>query len=310
MKVDRLISIIMTLLDKNRISAQDLANMFEVSTRTIYRDIDAIDLAGIPIRSISGVGGGFEIMPNYKIDKNVFSSADLSVILMGLSNLSNIIKGDELINVLAKVKNFIPANKARDIELKTNQIYIDLSPWRDSKNIQTYLEVIKTAIRERKILSFEYVDRYGNKTIRTAEPHQLVLKDSHWYWQGYCYKRNDFRLFKLSRTSNLEIQEEFFTLRDYQKPQLKFDDILENMQIKIKIRIHKSIVDRVLDYCSYENFYPDGDEYYIVSFPFIEKEYYYNILFSFGDKCECLEPLHIRTEMKRRIYDMATIYKS
>ena len=98
--------------------------------------------------------------------------------------------------------------------------------------------------------------------------------------------------------------------RDYQKPQLDFTDILATMQTKIKIRIHKSIMDRVLDYCTYEHFSPDGDEHCIVSFPFIENEYYYNILFSFGDKCECLEPLHIRTEMKRRIHDIATIYES
>ena len=92
MKVDRLVSIIMTLLDKKRMGAQELADMFEVSPRTIYRDIDAINLAGIPIRSISGVGGGFEIMPEYKIDKKVFSTADLSAILMGLSSLSNMVR--------------------------------------------------------------------------------------------------------------------------------------------------------------------------------------------------------------------------
>jgi len=310
MKVDRLISIIMILLDKKRIGAQELADMFEVSPRTIYRDIDTINMAGIPVRSTSGVGGGFEIMQKYKIDRKVFSTANLSAILMGLSSLSNMIRGDELVNALAKVKSFIPVDRAKDIELKANQIYIDLSPWMGNRNIQPYLEIIKTALQESKLLSFEYADRYGNKTAQTAEPYQLVLKSSHWYWQGYCHKRNDFRLFKLSRTSNLQIQEEFFTPRDYQKPQLDFTDILATMQTKIKIRIHKSVMDRVLDYCIYEHFSPDGDEHCIVSFPFIENEYYYNILFSFGDKCECLEPLHIRTEMKRRIHDIATIYES
>jgi len=310
MKVDRLVSIIMILLDKKRIGAQELADMFEVSPRTIYRDIDTINMAGIPVRSTSGVGGGFEIMQKYKIDRKVFSTADLSAILMGLSSLSNMIRGDELVNALAKVKSFIPADRAKDIELKANQIYIDLSPWMGNRNIQLYLEMIKTALQESKLLSFEYADRYGNKTTRIAEPYQLVLKSSHWYWQGYCHKRNDFRLFKLSRMSNLQIQAEFFTPRDYQKPQLDFTDILATLQTPIKLRIHKSVMDRVLDYCSYEQFSPYGDEHYIVNFPFIENEYYYNILFSFGDKCECLEPLHIRTEMKRRIHDIATIYES
>jgi len=249
-------------------------------------------------------------MQKYKIDRKVFSTADLSAILMGLSSLSNMIRGDELVNALAKVKSFIPADRAKDIELKANQIYIDLSPWMGNRNIQPYLEIIKTALQESKLLSFEYANRFGNKTSRTAEPYQLVLKSSNWYWYGYCHKRNDFRLFKLSRTSNLQIQEEFFTPRDYQKPQLDFTDILATMQTRIKIRIHKSVMDRVLDYCTYEHFSPDGDEHFIVGFPFIENEYYYNILFSFGDKCECLEPLHIRTKMKRRIHDIATIYES
>ncbi|HIU74418.1 MAG TPA: YafY family transcriptional regulator [Candidatus Pelethocola excrementipullorum] len=310
MKIDRLVSIIMILLDKERIGAQELADMFEVSPRTIYRDIDSINMAGIPVRGASGVGGGFEIMPEYKIDKKIFSTTDLSAILLGLSNLSNMVRGDEIVNALAKVKSFIPTDRAKDIELKANQIYIDLSPWMSNRNIQPYLEIIKTALQESRLLTFEYSDRYGNKTVRTAEPYQLVLKNSDWYWQGYCFKRNNFRLFKISRISNLQIQAESFTPRDYQKPQLDFADILATMQIKIKIRIHKSVMDRVLDFCAYEHFSPDGNEHYIVSFPFIENDYYYNILFSFGDKCECLEPLHIRTEMKRRLHDMAAIYES
>lgn len=308
MKVDRLVSIIMMLLDKKRIGAQELANTFEVSPRTIYRDIEAINMAGIPIRSISGVGGGFEIMPEYKIDKKVFSTADLSAILMGLSSLSNMVRGDELVNALAKVKSFIPAEKAKDIEIKTNQICIDLSPWIGNRNIRPYLETIRTALQDCKLLSFEYTAHRGNKTVRTVEPYQLVLKSSHWYFYGYCCTRNDYRLFRLSRMSKLQMEQETFVPRDYQKPILDFEEILVAMQTEVKIRIHKSILDRVLEYCTFDHFTPDGDEHYFVNFPFIENDYHYDILLSFGDKCECLEPLHIRTEIKRKIEDMATIY--
>lgn len=309
MKIDRLVSIIMILLDKERIGAQELADMFEVSPRTIYRDIDAINMAGIPVYSVPGVGGGFAIMQNYKIDKNVFSTADLSAILMGLSNLSTMIRGDELVNALAKVKSFIPAEKAKDIEVKTNQICIDLSPWMGNRNIQPYLEIMKTALQESKLLNFEYVAHHGNKTVRIVEPYQLVLKSGHWYLQGYCHERKDYRLFRLSRISNLQMKEETFIPRDYQKPILDFAETLETMQTKIKIRIHKSVMDRVLDFCSYEDFSPDGDEHYMVSFPFIENDFYYDNLSGLGSKCECLEPLHIRAEMKRRIREMAVIYE-
>lgn len=163
MKVDRLVSIIMVLLDEDRIGAQELADLFEVSPRTIYHDIDAINMAGIPVCSIPGVGGGFEIMPGYKIDKNVFSTADLSALLMGLSNLSGMVQCDEMAHALAKVRSFIPADKAKDIELKVNQICIDLSPWMGSRNTQSYLEMIKAALQDNKLLSFEYIAHHGNK---------------------------------------------------------------------------------------------------------------------------------------------------
>ncbi len=249
-------------------------------------------------------------MQNYKIEKNVFSTADLSAILMGLSSISNMIRGDELINALAKVKSFIPADRAKDIELKANQIYIDLSPWMGNKNIQLYLDLIKRSLHNSKLLSFEYSAHHANLTVRIVEPYQLVLKSNHWYLYSYCHTRTDYRLFKLSRISNLKIEDESFIPRDYQKPILEFSEILETIQMKIKLRIHKDVLDRVRDFCSHEDFSPEDNGYYIVKFPFIENEYYYNMLFSFGDKCECLEPLHIRKEINRRIHDMAAIYEN
>lgn len=309
MKIDRLVSIIMILLDKERIGAQELADLFEVSPRTIYRDIDAINMAGIPIHSASGVGGGFEIMQNYKMDKKVFSASDLSAILTGLSSLSGMIRGNELVNALAKVKSFIPADRAEEIAFKVNQICIDFSPWMGDKTVQRHLEIVKAALQESRLLSFEYTAHHGKQTARTVEPYQLVLKSSHWYLYGYCRERNDFRMFRLTRMSGLNMQERAFTPREFQKPSLDFADTLEAMQTTIKIRIHKSILDRVLDFCTYEHFLKDRDEYYIVSFPFIENDYYYNILLGFGDRCECLEPSHIRTEIKRRLQKMTALYE-
>jgi len=309
MKMDRLLSITMLLLDKKRIGAKELAEKFEVSPRTIYRDIDTLNLAGIPIRSTSGVGGGFEIMENYKMDKKVFSAADLSAILTSLTGFSNMMQGKELASALAKVKSFIPADRAKEIETKINQFDLDLSPWLGNRNIQRYIETTKTALQENRLLTFDYSDQHGNSTSRMIEPYQLVLKNSQWYLQGYCLNRNDFRLFKVNRMTNLQIKKEQFSPRQYQKPQLDFTNMLDTLQTNIKLRIHREVMDMVLDYCSFEHFIPDGNEHYLVDFPFIENDYYYNVLFSFGNKCECLEPSHVRTEMKRKIKEIAALYE-
>ena len=210
---------------------------------------------------------------------------------MGLSSLSNMIRGEELVNALAKVKSFIPADRAKDIELKSNQIAVDLTPVDRQQEYTALSEMIKTALQESRLLSFEYEDRHGNKTTRTAEPYQLVLKGSHWYWQGYCHKRNDFRLFKLSRISNLHIQDEFFTPGEYQKPQLEFADILSSMQTRIKIRIHKSVRERVLITARMNRFFRMVMSITLSAFLSLRTIITTIFFFSFGDKCECLEPL-------------------
>ena len=309
MKVDRLVSIILILLEKERVGAYELAEQFEVSPRTIYRDIDAINLAGIPVRSTPGVNGGFEIMPQYKIDRTVFSTADLSAILMGLSSLSGMMRGDELVGALAKVRSFIPAGQAKDIELKANQVLIDLGPWTVNRTVQPSLERIKQAMQENRLLSFEYLNHNGTKIARTVEPYRLVLKNSQWYWQAFCRARNDFRLFKLSRTSNLQLLTETFVPRDCPKPQLDFSDAVAARQTAITLRIHKSILERVLDYVSGEDISPDGEDHYIVRYSLIDNDYYYGILLNFGDKCECLEPAHVRAEMRRKAHAIAALYK-
>lgn len=308
MKLDRLVSILMTLLDQKRVGAQALAEMFEVSPRTIYRDMETLNLAGIPVRSIPGVGGGFEIMPDYKIDQTVFSVEDLSAILTGLSGFSDAVRGASFANTLAKIKSFIPADKAKEVALRTNQIRIDLSPWMGNEQLPSYLETIKTALDGHRLLSFSYTAHRGARTQRIIEPCQLVLKGSHWYVYGYCRSRNDYRLFRLSRMTGLHLEPDRFAPRAYPPPTLEFAEIAETMQINIQLRIHKSILDRVLAYCAYDRCMPDGDAHYIVNFPFIDNEYHYDLLLSFGEQCECLEPFHVRENLKHKIQRIAAVY--
>ena len=308
MKIDRLVSIIMILLEKERISAQELAKMFEVSTRTIYRDIEAISMAGIPVLATSGSGGGIEIMKDYKVDKKIFSTDDLSALLMGLSNISGMVRGSEVANALAKVKSFIPSEKAKSIELKASQIYIDLTPWEGNASVKNALEIIKKALQENRLLIFTYIDGHGSKTSRTVEPYQLVFKSRAWYVQTFCRLKNDYRLFRLSRMTELKMLEETFTPREYQKPFLDFEETARSLQTDIKIRIHKSVLDRILDFCPYERLSQDGEEYYLADYPFFDSDYYYDMLLSLGDKCEILEPAHVREKLKQKIKNLAEIY--
>lgn len=308
MKIDRLVSIIMTLLEKRRVSSQELADMFEVSPRTIYRDIESINLAGIPVLAVPGVNGGFEILPEYKIDKKVFSADELSSILMAVTNLSGMTGGTEAVHALAKLKNIIPPEKEHEINLKVNQIKIDTSLWIGNGNLAPYLEIIKNALQESKLISFTYIDGHSNKSERTIEPYQLVLKGSNWYVQGFCLTKKDFKFFRLSRMLDLKLISKTFTPRDYEEPVLDFDEELQKLQIEIKLRVHKSILDRVLEHCTFDKISLDDEEHYLVNYPFIDREYYYDMLLNFGEKCECLAPESVRQKLKEKIEKLLRVY--
>lgn len=309
MKTDRLISIIMVLLEKKKISAKELAAMFEVSLRTIYRDIDTINLAGIPIASTPGVNGGFYIMEGYKVDKKVFSASDIAALLMGLGSISTMMGGEELTGTLAKIKNLIPDEQSGEIEFKSNQVFIDLKPWKGNDTMSKNMEIIKNALQKQVLLSFNYSDRKGAISLRQVEPYRLILKGNHWYLQAYCRGRKDFRLFKLSRMEELVILGERFEPRELPEFSSEFSKEMAGRQFNILLRIHESIKDNVLDYCNREQITPCGNEQYLVQLPFIADDAGYNLLFSFGDKCECIEPQEVRMEMLGRIRQLASLYE-
>jgi len=309
MKIERLISIIMLLLEHKRISATKLAEMFEVTPRTIYRDIETINSAGIPIIAYPGVNGGIGIMEQYKIEKKLFTISDITALLIGLGSIPSSMSSKEVLNAMAKVKGLVSAEQIRDIELKSSQITIDHTPWLGNKNQSPNLEEIKTALNENRFISFKYSSQNGIKSQRKIEPYRLVLKNSNWYLQGYCTTRNDYRTFRLSRISLLELLEETFVPREFDYKLLEVSSNIEKKRIPIKLLIDESVRDMMMWLCGEENIEPYGNNKLLVHFPFIEDDYWYSMILRLGDKCECLEPENVRLEVIRRVENTLGIYK-
>lgn len=306
MKIDRLISIIMVLLEREKISASRLAEMFEVTRRTIFRDVETINQAGIPIITYPGVHGGIGIMSQYKIEKRLFTVSDITALLTGLGSMHSTMSSEEIMNVMAKVKGLIPEEQIREIELKSNQVVVDHTPWLGNKRLKLNLKDIRTALQERRFLSFQYSDQEGNKTQRKVEPYRLVLKDSNWYLQGYCCSREDFRIFRLSRVTDLELHEETYTPREFDSSPLTPSG---RNTFTIKLLVDSSLLDLMLELCGEGNVKSCGDNKFTVRFPFTDNDFGYQMLLRFGDKCECLEPPHVRAELIHRIRALLGVYE-
>lgn len=127
MKIDRLLSIVILLLNRPLIQAKELADMFEVSVRTIYRDIDSINSAGIPVVTYQGAGGGIGLMQGYRLDRNVLSQRELADIFSALQSASSI-GGEGHHLLMEKISSVVPPSQISAFRSKTTQMIVDFSP--------------------------------------------------------------------------------------------------------------------------------------------------------------------------------------
>lgn len=214
MKIERLIGIITTLQQKGKVTAPYLAEKFEVSRRTINRDVEEICRAGIPIVTTQGVDGGIEIMEGFQLDTTVFTESELQEIFVGLKTLDSVSKTNKYTRLEEKI-----SGKKNVISI-ANDMMIDLASfYKDS--LSEKIELLRKAIAEKKCVAFHYYYNKGEAD-KYIEPYLVVFKWSDWYVFGYCRERQDFRLYKLGRLWNLSLSEECFAAREVPEEKLRF----------------------------------------------------------------------------------------
>lgn len=309
MKTERLLTIIMILLEQKQISASRLAEMLEVSVRTIYRDIDSLAQSGIPVTTQTGSKGGISIMENYKIDKRFFTNSDITSLLIALESLANNISPINLQHTFEKIKTLIPEHVSEEIEFKANQIAVDLTPWTSNRKTQPVLENIKQGMDQNKLFSFNYEDNKGQKTKRIVEPYRLVLKEISWYLQAYCQSKQDFRTFKLSRIDQAQLLSQTFEPRAFNTKPLGGEPWTKKELITIQLKIHRTLKDQLIDKFGNITVLCQEDEQYLtVELRFMADDYGYNFLLGLGERCECLAPEYVRIELKKRIRKLLSLY--
>ena len=296
MKDNRLFRILYYILEKEKVTANELADKFEVSVRTIYRDIDSISSVGVPIFTTQGKGGGIKIDNEFILNKSLFDANEKEQIIAALQGLekTNEAYKSELITKLSalfKIKN-------------SNWIEIDFTSWGSNNTYQDLFNTLKIAIINKNIISFSYNSSKAEKINRKVKPIRLLFKEQDWYLYAFCLLRNDFRYFKLSRIRDLEVlainYEDNFE-NEVLKKELKYENI-----VNIKLKFDKSVAFRVYD--EFKAIVEDkkGNLYVEMKIPNNYK--LYNYIFSFGANVEILEPKEIRNQFKNMINKIAKKY--
>lgn len=309
MKMERLIAIIMLLLERETVPTSELAEKLEVSRRTIFRDIDTLSMAGLPVVVTRGPAGGVSLMKSYKVDKKLFTPKDIQSLIAGLRSYHQLLENKEIANTLTKLQSMTEGNDSLKQPFHYEYVSVDLEPNPGNRSLRNLLRMIETAMNDKRYLLFNYTDKNGNETFRKAEPYQVVFKESSWYLQAFCVERNDYLIFKLARMSEVRLSEETFTPRNFVPLPMDGSDWMTEERVPVMIRIDKSIKDKVIERFGAENIIAQDEDGYIAKYPIADNEEGYNVLLKFGAKCQIIEPVGVRQNFINYLNKILAIYK-
>lgn len=291
MKIDRLLGIVMILLQKEQVTAPYLAEKFEVSRRTINRDIEDLCKAGIPVITTQGGKGGITIADGYRVDKSVLTYDEMQKVVAGLRVFDSISSDSDIEKLLNKF--FIKQDSILSVH---DSIIINLSSHYKS-GLADKISVIKNAIKDNQKISFRYYNKKGD-TIRVIEPYYLTFQWSSWYVFGYCMEKQDFRLFKLNRLRELKIKKDEFLPREIPEEKKNFDKYFMD-ELQVTILFDPSVKYRLIDEYGIDSFIEREDGKLLFHFGFTNKEFFLSWILGFGDKAEILDPQTFKQEIKK-----------
>jgi predicted DNA-binding transcriptional regulator YafY len=293
-KTNRLLEITLILLNKSTVTARELADRFDVSTRTIYRDIDELSAAGVPVYTNKGSGGGISLLEDYSLNKAMLTEHERDSLLLALKTLQAT-KYPEIEGILEKIGAVFKKAAA------ANWVHIDFSPWSSGPNEENKFLDIKRAILECKVVAFDYINADGVLSRRNIEPMQLTFKSQAWYVWGYCRTRRDFRTFRISRIRNMVVMNEDFVRRPLERAKDEEPAAPYRKNVTLKLRFQPEDLYRVYDDYDQDRITRNADGTYDVTMTFPEDEWVYGYIMSFGDRVEVLDPPHIRHIVRERM---------
>lgn len=303
MKLERLISIIYKLLNHEVLSASMLAEEFQVSQRTIYRDIDAICAAGFPVVSYQGTKGGYGIMDGYKMDKSLLRSYDVNSLIAVIRSLSTVFEDEHAQGTIERLQTIEP-------EQRTTSLSVDLETRPTDPEA---LRLLRTAITQRNIVRFDYINAKNERTTRDMEPLQLHFKYRNWYIYGFCRARQDYREFRLSRLMNLILKQETFDSHHEGAEEAASARKIRHDQLEdVVIRVGPEALAEVMDQFHQvdKQFHSDGSmTMRIPVYKPLEARWLWSILLGFGSGAEVLEPPALRVILKEQLINTLKIYE-
>ncbi len=295
MKSGVMFGILLTILNNRKVKREYLAEKFEVSTRTIARHIDSLCEGGVPIIAVRGANGGYMIADDFKLERSFFTKDELHRLLTCLNATATSFDGQNF-DLIEKLRHIGAVKENEKYLLKTDTLIIDVGTWTNPQNYRGKMEAINKAIDSDLTINMEYTDNKDYHSVRDFDPYCLVLKEGIWYVYGYCHLRNDFRLFRLARISQMTLTESKFTRKEsdvYEKLNGSFDD---TDLIDIEFEFFSTALSEVEEWLGPDAISERGATY-IAKASVYGGSLLINKLLSFGSSIKIIKPLPLREEL-------------
>lgn len=297
MKSNRLFGIIYILLSKDTVTASYLADYFEVSVRTIYRDIDTLSSLNIPIYASKGKNGGISLLDNYKLDKTLLTEEEQKEILFSLQSIDKLNLNDT--KLFDKMKTIFSSKE-------DDWFSVDFNIWDNSDTHKINFETIKKAILKCQVIEFNYSNTYGETSFRVVEPIKLHFKYNAWYLEAFDLTKEDFRVFKLTRIKDINLLPDTFERKEIPK----YPENLKPPKItKVILEIDESATYRVYDEFKEKEITKLDNGNFQVEIELPESEWLYGYILSFGHHAKVISPNHIKEIIKSEITHSLENYK-
>jgi predicted DNA-binding transcriptional regulator YafY len=306
-KIERLLAIIVHLLNRRTATAKELAERFEVSVRTIYRDIATLNGAGIPVIANQGYEGGLAIPDGYKLSRQLLTGRDLAAMLATLRGVNQAMANRDLQRIIDTLDSLLIKDDTAAGLPAHHSLVVDITPWGPTLTSEETVRTVQRAVDSGLLLDFSYTDASGKVSRRTVEPHTLVYKGYAWYVIAYCRLRHDFRLFRLSRITRPHLRGELFLHRDIGDIQRFFQFDYGPTQ-PVLLRFAPSARTKVEDFFPGADLDCDENGYLTTSLDLPEDPWLFAVLLGFGADLEILLPRSWREKMEKVIHAMKNLY--
>lgn len=302
MQIDRLFGIVYILLERKTTTAAKLASHFEVSKRTILRDLDTLTIAGIPVYTTKGKGGGISILDNFILNKTTISDHEQNQILIALQSLAST-QNIETNNLIAKLSALF---KKTD----TSWLEVDFSRWGNIRSDKEQFELLRDAIIKKIPLSFTYPSSNGFITKRTIYPLKLIFKSKAWYVQAYCLERKDYRTFKTTRMLQIEILPTSFAPQHLPPPPKDLEIFPSPELVHLKLVFAADVAYRVYDEFDSKDVKKNDDGSFIVDIDLPNDPWLNGFLLSFGASVKIIQPKNLNDQLISHIKALEKFYSN